>query len=105
MYKAINLANQTQDKSLIKTLGPYACLLTKAIDQPPTSNVSAQEEVLKNQKSEELNDKGKRLLLEIAYELEYRPDATIKVFEDDDPHELAVKFCEENEQHKDDDIE
>ena len=33
------------------------------------------------------------MLLEIGYKISDESIAFLKVFEDDDPHELAVKFC------------
>ena len=42
------------------------------------------------------NSEGKELLVEIAYGLRGSKRDTIKVFKDDDPHELAVRFCEKH---------
>ena len=61
--------------------------------------------MLRNQKSEEKNAQGKALLLEIGYNVPGGKAVSLKVFEGDDPHELAVKFCEEHNLHEDDDID
>ena len=45
---------------------------------------------------QEKNSNGKELLVEIAYKLLDDKSATIKVFKDDDPHDLAVRFCEKH---------
>ena len=74
---------------------------------PPTSNVEAQLDELKNHKPKERNAEGKPLLVEILYDLnkEKTKRAYLKVFEGDDPHELAVKFCDYYNLRDDDDIE
>ena len=38
LYKAINKANQYQDKRAIQTLGPYACLLYWTVLKPQVAN-------------------------------------------------------------------
>jgi len=98
LYKTINHANQTKDRRHIPTLGPYALLLHCTVMEPPKTNLEAQKDVLRNQKPKEVNSEGKPLLVEILYDLnkEKTKRAYLKVFEGDDPHELAVKFCEEH---------
>jgi len=103
LYKTINHANQTKDRRHIPTLGPYALLLDKTVMYPPETNLEAQKDVLRNQKPKEVNSKGKPLLFTCKYEV--GPDDDIKtvflkVFEGDDPHELAVKFCEQHKPHR-----
>ena len=96
LYKAINLANQTRDQRAIPTLGPYAYLLSNAVARPPQSNVDVQKEEAQRQRLGKKNSKGKPLLVEPSYKLPGGKRATIKVFEGDDPRELAEKFCEKH---------
>ena len=103
LYKTINHANQTKDRRHIPTLGPYALLLNDTISHPPKTNLEAQKDVLRNQKPKEVNSEGKPLLLKICYRIGTKDepkDAFLKVFEGDDPHELAVKFCEQHKPHR-----
>ena len=38
LYKAVNRANQCQDESAIKTLGPFSLLLIMTLAMPPVEN-------------------------------------------------------------------
>ena len=44
LYKAVNRANMCQDRSAIKTLGPFSYLLYRTLDEPPVENEKVQEE-------------------------------------------------------------
>ncbi len=44
MYKALNRANQCQDESAIKTLGPFSLLLSWTLYKPPVENKKLQGE-------------------------------------------------------------
>ena len=50
--------------------------------------------------SQEKNSDGKALLVEIPCGLPNDKTAILKVFKDDDPHELAVKFCKKHNPKK-----
>ena len=44
LYKAVNRANQCQDESAIKTLGPFSRLLSYTLTRPPAENKKVQGE-------------------------------------------------------------
>ena len=44
LYKAVNRANQCQDESAIKTLGPFSELLDITVEDPPEENKKLQGE-------------------------------------------------------------
>ena len=48
LYKAVNRANQCQDESAIKTLGPFSLLLYRTLDRPPRRNPEEQFKNLAN---------------------------------------------------------
>ena len=43
LYGALNKANQWQDESAIKTLGPFSLLLWKTLIEPPKKNKEVQD--------------------------------------------------------------
>jgi len=112
LYKTINHANQTKDRSVIETLGPYGCLLYNTVLIGPKDNVKAKSKVILKSKDRERNAEGKPLIRTVtikkndeldSMDLSYDYDENeipLKVFEGDDPHELAVKFCEEHKPNK-----
>ena len=104
LYKTINHANQTKDRSVIETLGPYGCLLYYSVSDVPEDNLKKQEDVRKDPQYKERNAEGKPLLFTLTFRARKIHFTKImlylKVFEGDDPHELAVKFCEEHKPHR-----
>ena len=59
---------------------------------PPKSNVDVQKEIMKKQMQETKNSNGAPLLLEIDYTLPDNKVEYIKVFEGDDPRQVAEEF-------------
>ena len=85
LYRAVNLANQTQDRKVIPTLGPYARLLSCAVQFPPKTNRDAQKDEARKEKLGKRNSEGKELLVEIKYGIGGRLQF-LKVYKGDDVH-------------------
>ena len=63
LYGALNRANQCQDESAIKTLGPFSLLLYKTLRKPPKQNREVQGEKTHEGKPRYKGDKNQRITL------------------------------------------